>query len=190
MNKSFLVIIMSSAFALAGCSSSGDSSNANPVNPSIPDIDNSPEWGLDLDMGNTPDWGLTDPDFGLAPPSIPDRLPPVWGGPEMPEVDNGPEAGYTVSGSTITDASGNIFTITDVNWVNQAMTVEDKDGNEYLVDVIRQGKYDGDFRLFVNGQPIVIGRDTVQGGLRPMMENTERSIDRNTIRNSIRTRLN
>lgn len=208
MNKSLLAVVVSGALLLSGCSSSSDSSGSgqtNPGNPVIPDIDNSPEWGLDV--GDTPDWGLADPEFGLPVPSIPDidntpdwgidtgtstpdRLPPVWGGPEMPPIDNGPEAGYTISGSTITDANGNVFTITEVNWHSQAMVVKDQDGNVYEVEIGRQGKYEGDFIVFFDGQSIVIGGDTVQGGLRPLMENTDRNIDRNTIRDSIRSRLN
>ncbi|WP_394134184.1 hypothetical protein [Aliivibrio fischeri] len=208
MNKSLLAVVVSGALLLSGCSSSSDSSGSgqtNPGNPVIPDIDNSPEWGLDV--GDTPDWGLADPEFGLPVPSIPDidntpdwgidtgtstpdRLPPVWGGPEMPPIDNGPEAGYTISGSTITDANGNIFTITEVNWHSQAMVVKDQDGNEYEVEIARQGKYEGDFIVFFNGQSIVISGDSVQGGPRPLMENTGQNIDRNTIRDSIRSRLN
>jgi uncharacterized protein YceK len=207
MNKSILTIMVSASLLLSGCSSSSDSGNSgqtNPGNPVIPDIDNSPEWGLDL--GNTPDWGVADPDFGLPTPSIPDidntpswgldtgntpdRLPPVWGGPEMPPIDNGPEAGYTISGSTITDTNGNIFVIKNVNWHGQTMLVQDQDGKEYSVEIVRQGKYEGDFSVFFDGQSIVISGDSVQGGLRPLMENTSPNIDRNSIRDSIRSRLN
>ncbi|MUJ22826.1 hypothetical protein [Aliivibrio fischeri] len=208
MNKSLLAVVVSGALLLSGCSSSSDSSGSgqtNPQTPVIPDIDNSPEWGLDV--GDAPDWGLADPEFGLPVPSVPDidntpdwgidtgtstpdRLPPVWGGPEMPPIDNGPEAGYTISGSTITDANGNVFTITEVNWHSQAMVVKDQDGNVYEVEIGRQGKYEGDFIVFFDGQSIVIGGDTVQGGLRPFMENSSPEIDRNTIRDSIRSRLN
>ncbi len=207
MNKSLLAVVVSGALLLSGCSSSSDSSGSgqtNPQTPVIPDIDNSPEWGVDV--GDAPDWGLTDPDFGLPTPSIPDidntpdwgldtgntpdRLPPVWGGPEMPPIDNGPEASYTISGSTITDTNGNIFVIKDVNWHSQAMVVQDQDGNKYTVDIIRQGKYEGDFAVFFNGQSIVISGDSVHGGLRPFMENSSPEIDRNTIRDSIRSRLN
>jgi len=187
MNKSLLATIVSASLLLAGCSSSGDSSNAGPGDPVIPDIDSSPEWGLDV--GDTPDWGLTDPGFGLPTPSIPDRLPPIWGGPEMPEIDNGPEASYTISGDTITDADGNVFKITEVDWHGQEMMVQDQEGNEYLVSVIRQGEFEGDFGIVINGKPIIIGGDTVQGGLRPLMENSGRAIDRNAIRDSIRTHL-
>ncbi|MUH95421.1 hypothetical protein A6D98_07960 [Aliivibrio fischeri] len=208
MNKSLLAVVVSGALLLSGCSSSSDSSGSgqtNPQTPVIPDIDNSPEWGLDV--GDTPDWGLADPDFGLPTPSVPDidntpdwgidtgtstpdRLPPVWGGPEMPPIDNGPEASYTISGNTITDANGNVFTITSVNWHGQSMMIQDKDGNEHYVSIIRQGKYEGDFGIVIDGESIIIGRDTVQGGLRPLMENTDRNIDRNSIRDSIRSRLN
>ncbi|QFI39444.1 hypothetical protein FR932_17165 [Moritella marina ATCC 15381] len=119
MNKSLLATIVSASLFLAGCSSSGDSSNGGPGDPVIPDIDGSPEWGLDieavipdlddspewgLDAGNTPDWGVVDPDFGLPTASIPDRLPPIWGGPEMPEIDNSPTISHTISGSTIMSA--------------------------------------------------------------------------------------
>lgn len=187
MNKSLLATIVSASLFLAGCSSSGDSSNGGPGDPVIPDIDNSPEWGLDI--GDAPDWGLTDPDFGLSTPSIPDRLPPIWGGPEVPEIDNGPETSYTISGNTITDANGNVFNITDVNWHGQEMTVQDQEGNEYRVSVIRQGELEGDFGVVINGKPIIIGGDTVQGGPRPLMENSGQAIDRSAIRDSIRSHL-
>ncbi|GLO62544.1 lipoprotein [Vibrio sp. MACH09] len=185
MKKSILVTIVTGSLLLAGCSSSGGSSSGGgvadrpePVDPnfgltvpSVPDIDNSPDWGLDT--GNTPD-----------------RLPPVWGGPAMPPIDNGPEAGYTISGNTITDANGNSFLISDVDWRDQSMTVLDKEGNEYHVSIIRQGEFEGNFGVIINGESIIIGNDTVQGGLRPLMENSENSIDRNSIRDAIRSRLN
>ncbi|MGN2671077.1 hypothetical protein [Aliivibrio fischeri] len=207
MNKSLLAVVVSGALLLSGCSSSSDSSGSgqtNPGNPVIPDIDNSPEWGLDV--GDTPDWGLADPEFGLPVPSIPDidntpdwgldtgntpdRLPPVWGGPEMPPIDNGPEASYTISGSTITDTNGNIFVIKNVDWHGQSMIVQDQDGNDHYVSIIRQGDYEGNFGIVIDGESIIIGGDTVQGGLRPFMENSSPEIDRNTIRDSIRARLN
>ncbi|CAM3967756.1 hypothetical protein [Vibrio neonatus] len=188
MNKCFLAIIMSSTLALTGCSSSGTSSGADSQTPSIPDMDNSPEWGLD--MGSTPDRDPVDPNFGLPTASVPDRLPPVWGGPGMPEIDNGPEASYTISGNTITDADGNAYSITNVNWHGQTMTVEDKDGNEYYVEVLRQGEFEGDFGIIVDGESIIIGRDTVQGGPRPLMESSDSTIERSAVRDAIRARLN
>lgn len=208
MNKSLLAVVVSGALLLSGCSSSSDSSGSgqtNPGNPVIPDIDNSPEWGVDV--GDAPDWGIADPEFGLPVPSVPDidntpdwgidtgtstpdRLPPVWGGPEMPPIDNGPEASYTISGNTITDANGNIFTITEVSWHGQEMKVQDQDGNIYEVAIMRQGEFEGDFGIYFNGESILIGGDTVQGGLRPLMENSGSGVDRNTIRDSIRSRLN
>lgn len=207
MNKSLLATVVSASLFLAGCSSSGDSSNGGPGDPVIPDIDGSPEWGLDieavipdidnspewgidnkpvipdidnspewgidagpgepvipdlddspewgidagpgepaipdidnspewgLDAGNTPDWGVVDPDFGLPTASIPDRLPPIWGGPEMPEIDNSPTISHTISGSSIMSA------------------------------------------------------DMVQDGSRPLMENSGQAIDRSAIRDSIRSHL-
>jgi hypothetical protein len=151
-------------------------------------MDDSPEWGLDT--GNVPDrlpptWAGPD-NSG----NTPDRLPPVWGGPEMPPIDNGPEAGYTISGSTITDANGNVFTIKDVNWHGQSMIIEDQDGNEHYVSIIRQGEYEGDFGVVIDGESIIIGGDTIQGGLRPFMETETPSIDRDALRDSIRARLN
>ena len=205
MNKSLLAIIVTGSLMLAGCSSSGGSGGTNdgdsvvdrpqPVDPefglpvpSIPDIDNTPEWGLD--MGNAPERPIpADPDWGLDMGNAPDRLPPMWGGPEVPEIDNGPEASYTISGNTITDANGNSFLITDVNWHGQSMMVQDKDGNEYYVNIIRQGEYEGDFGIVVDGEAIIIGGDAVQGGPRPMMESSDRAIDHSSIRDSIRSRL-
>lgn len=195
MNKSILALVVSGSLLLAGCSSSdgAGSTDGNPVDrpepvlPSIPDMDDSPEWGLEIpsipDMDDSPEWGL---DMGNAP----DRLPPVWGGPEIPPIDNGPEAGYTISGNTITDANGNTFEITSVDWRDQAMIIQDEDGNEYRVGIIRQGEYEGDFGVVIDGESIIIGGDTVQGGLRPMMENGGQSIDRNSIRDAVRARLN
>jgi len=231
MKKSLLALVVAGSFVLAGCSSSGSAGSSDgdyvvdrpqPQVPVIPDVDNSPEWGVDIgdpierpevvdpefdmpvpsipDIDSTPEWGL---DTGNTPDrnpptwsgpdnsgNTPDRLPPVWGGPEMPPIDNGPEASYTISGNTITDANGNIYNITEVNWHGQAMTVVDQEGNEYDVQVVRQGVYEGDFSIVINGEPIVIGRDTVQGGPRPLMENADSSIDRSAIRDSIRARLN
>lgn len=153
MNKSLLATIVSASLLLAGCSSSGDSSSGGPGDPVIPDIDNSPEWGIDvghgdpvipdidnspewgLDIDNSPDWGLVDPDFGRPTASIPDRLPPIWGGPEMPEIDNSPAVSHTTSGNSI------------------------------------------------------ISADSVQDGPRPLMENNGQAINRNAIRDSIRTHL-
>ncbi|MDA0129626.1 hypothetical protein OH458_16275 [Vibrio sp. MarTm2] len=231
MKKSVIALVITGSLALAGCSSSGSAGSSNgdnvvdrpqPQVPVIPDIDNSPEWGLDT--GNNPDRPEpVDPDFGLPTPSIPDidntpdwgldtgntpdrnppmwsgpdnsgntpdRLPPVWGGPEMPPIDNGPEASYTISGKTITDQNGNVYEIQSVNWHGQAMVVTDNDGNVYEVQIERQGIYEGDFTVFFNGQAITIGRDTVQGGPRPLMEGSDSSIDRNSIRDAVRARLN
>jgi len=231
MKKSLIALVVAGSFVLAGCSSSGSAGSSDgdyvvdrpqPQVPVIPDIDNSPEWGLDTgnnpdrpepvdpefglptpsipDIDNTPDWGL---DTGNTPDrnpptwsgpdnsgNTPDRLPPVWGGPEMPPIDNGPEAGYTISGSTVTDANGNTYTITDVSWHGQSIILEDQDGNEYYVAVIRQGEYEGDFGIVIDGESIIIGRDTVQGGPRPLIENADSSIDRNSVRDAIRARLN
>lgn len=192
MNKSLLALIMTASLALAGCSSTGDSStgdNGNPMKPTLPDMDDSPEWGLDI--GDAPDWGIVDPEFGIPDmENTPDRLPPVWGGPELPPIDNGPEAAYTISGNTITDANGKTYLIGDVDWHDQSMTVYDKEGNQFYVQIIRQGGYEGDFGIFVNGESIIISGDAVQGGLRPLMESAPASIDRDAIRNSIRARLN
>lgn len=213
MKRSLLAAVIAGSFILAGCSSSGGASGNNdnavdrpqPQVPVIPDIDNSPEWGLDTGdaperpQPSDPDWGL---DMGSAPDrnpplwggpdysgNTPDRIPPVWGGPEMPPIDNGPEAAYIINGNLITDAQGNIYQITNVNWHSQAMEVQDKDGNVYQVRIERQGIYEGDFTVFFNGQAISIGSDAVQGGLRPLMEAPESSIDRETIRSTIRSRL-
>lgn len=175
---------------LTGCSSSDNSpSSSNPNKPTIPDIDNSPEWGLDT--GDTPDWGLVDPEFGVPDTGeSPDRLPPVWGGPELPPIDIGPEPVYSINGNIVTDAQGNSYTITDINWHGQEMVVEDEHGNQYEVSVIRQGKYEGDFGVIIDGEPVIIGRDTVTGGLRPFMETDGPSINRESIRDAIRSRLN
>jgi uncharacterized protein YceK len=194
MKKSLLALIVTASLALAGCSSSGDSTTGdtgNPVKPTLPDMDDSPQWGVDLDFGDTPDWGLVDPDFGIPDmESTPDRLPPVWGGPELPPIDNGPEAAYTISGNTITDANGKTYLIGDIDWRDQSMTVYDKEGNEFLVQIIRQGDFEGDFGIVIDGESIIIGGDNVLGGLRPLMENTPASIDRESIRKTIRARLN
>ncbi|MGF1720773.1 hypothetical protein L4D20_12110 [Vibrio kyushuensis] len=189
MKKTLMVTIVSVALALTGCSSSSDSNGVTPQKPSIPDMDDSPQWGLDL--GDTPDWGLADPDFGIPDvENTPDRLPPVWGGPEMPPIDNGPEASYTIDGNTITGADGKTYLISSVDWHGQGMTVLDKEGNEYNVSVVRQGDYEGDFGVVVDGESIIIGGDTVQGGLRPLMETSKPAINRDSIRDSIRSRLN
>ena len=231
MKKTFLALVITSSFVLAGCSSSGNSGindgdnvvgRPTPQLPVIPDIDNSPEWGLDVgdpierpevvdpefempvpsipDIDNTPDWGL---DAGNTPDRVPptwsgpdnsgntpDRLPPVWGGPEMPPIDNGPEAAYKISGNTITDTHGNTYEIISINWHGQSFIVVDSEGNEHYVSRIRQGEYEGDFGIVVDGDSIIIGGDTVQGGLRPFMETGDHSINRDAIRDAIRTRIN
>ncbi|CAH0525685.1 hypothetical protein [Vibrio hippocampi] len=189
MKTPIFAILVSASLILTGCSSSNDSTGSNPSTPVLPDLDDSPQWGLDF--GDTPDWGIVDPDFGIPDTeNTPDRLPPVWGGPEMPPIDNGPEAAYTISGNTITDAHGNTYLISDVDWHGQTMVVLDKEGNEYHVSIIRQGEFEGDFGIIINGESIIIGGDALQGGLRPMMEGSQPSIDRNSIRDSIRARLN
>lgn len=189
MNRYFFTLVVSASVALVGCSSSGSSSTSGPGNPTLPIEDDSPQWGLD--MGDTPDWGLVDPDFGVPDTGeTPDRLPPVWGGPELPPIDNGPEAGYTISGNTVTDANGNVYNITSVDWHEQSMKLVDEEGNEYHVSIIHQGEYEGDFGIVIDGESIIIGGDAVSGGLRPMMEGTTPSLDRNSIRETIRARLN
>ncbi|MEH0758589.1 hypothetical protein H4F20_02755 [Vibrio sp. 16] len=231
MNKSVIALVITGSLALTGCSSSGSAGSSNgdnvvdrpqPQVPVIPDIDNSPEWGIDVgdpierpevvdpefdmpvpsipDIDNTPDWGL---DTGNTPDRVPptwsgpdnsgntpDRLPPVWGGPELPPIDNGPEVTYTIKGNVITDVHGNTYEITSVDWFGQEMVVTDKDGNEYQVRIERQGIYEGDFTVFLNGQAISISGDAVQGGPRPLMEGSDSSIDRNSIRDAVRARLN
>lgn len=181
MKKSVIALVITGSLALAGCSSSGSAGSSNgdnvvdrpqPQVPVIPDIDNSPEWGVE-------------------PDHTPDRLPPIWSGPtELPPIDNGPEAAYTIKGNVITDVHGNTYEITSVDWHGQAMVVTDKDGNVYEVQIERQGIYEGDFTVFFNGQAISIGGDTVQGGPRPLMESADSSIDRNSIRDAVRARLN
>lgn len=189
MKRITLTMTIFAAALLTGCSSSGSSSTNESQKPTLPDIDDSPSWGLD--MGDAPDWGIVDPDFGIPDTGeAPNRLPPVWGGPDLPPIDNGPVAGYTISGESITDSNGNVFTITNINWHGQSMIIEDKDGNEYRVDIIRQGEYEGDFGIVIDGESIIIGRDTVDGGLRPLMESTPSSIDHSAIRDSIRSLLN
>lgn len=227
MKKSLLALVVAGSFVLAGCSSSGSDGDyvvdrPQPQVPVIPDLDNSPEWGLDTgnnpdrpepvdpdfglptpsipDIDNTPDWGL---DIGNTPDrtppmwsgpdnsgNFPDRLPPVWGGPELPPIGNGPEAGYTISGNTITDTNGNVYEIQSIDWRDQSFVISDGDGNLIHVSMIRQGKYEGDFGIVVDGESIIIGGDSVQGGLRPLMENTDSSIDRSSVRDAIRARLN
>lgn len=191
MKKSLITLVVAGSFVLAGCSSSGSSDvNDRDIDPEWgvvpppvqPPMDDSPEWGLDI--GNAPDWGV--PDTGYTP----DRLPPVWGGPEMPPIDNGPEAGYTISGTTITDMNGNVYEIQSVEWMDQTFIVSDSAGNLIHVSISRHGDNEGDFTMTIDGETINIGGDTVQGGPRPFMENSNSSIDHKSIRDTVRARLN
>lgn len=195
MKKSLITLIVAGSFALAGCSSGGPGHNdADPdwgvTPPAVqpPVDDNSPERPQ---ADGTPDWGIdTAPDWGLDIGNTPDRVPPVWGGPGLPSIDNGPETAYTVSGNKITDNHGNVFEITDIDWFDQTMNVKDADGNNYYVSIHRQGNYEGDFAVTINGETIHIGRDAVRGGLQPLVETPSSTIDRDTVRDAIRSRLN
>lgn len=215
MKKTLLTLVIAGSFVLAGCSSSGSAGSSNgdnvvdrpqPQVPVIPDIDNSPEWGLDTGITpdrpepNDPDWGL---DMGNAPDrnpptwsgpdnsgNTPDRLPPVWGGPEMPPISGGPEATYTVVGNTIVDANGNIYQISDIDWKSQSFFLTDKDGNTYEVRTLKQGEYEGDFGVMINGEAIFFSRDSLKGGIQPSMEGHNTAVDRQSIRDTIRARLN
>ena len=123
MKKTLIAATILSSLILAGCSSSGNSASHEadpdfgipvaPVQPPINDDNMTPDrlpptWGgvdgnVDPDFGRPvapvqppmadepdPDFGLIDPDFGLPaapvqPPvnddnMTPDRLPPTWGG--------------------------------------------------------------------------------------------------------------
>lgn len=231
MNKSVIALVITGSLALTGCSSSGSAGSSNgdnvvdrpqPQVPVIPDIDNSPEWGLDT--GNTPDRPEpVDPDFGLPTPSIPDidntpdwgldtgntpdrvpptwsgpdnsgntpdRLPPVWGGPELPSIDTGPLTSYVINGDKITDVDGNEFTIIKHIGADNEFTVEDNNGNTFIVRLITTGEHAGNYYVFHNGGGFYIGGDTVNGGISPSIEGPSHNIDRNSVRDAIRARLN
>ncbi|BAC93498.1 hypothetical protein [Vibrio vulnificus YJ016] len=149
-----------------------------------------PLWGGPTDDGNTPDrqpplWGGPTDD-GNAP----DRLPPTWNDPEQPPMWNSPLYSYIIDGDKITDANGNEYNIVRKLWNGHDYVIQDKDGNEYMVRYMTQGKYEGNFEIYYNDKLIHIGGDTVKGGIAPALEAAKPKLDRQAVRDTIRARIN
>ncbi|WP_070962528.1 hypothetical protein [Vibrio sonorensis] len=190
MNKTLLALVVTGSIALAGCSSSdGAHSNTESSPDRLPPIWSGPN---EADIEEAPSrlppvWG------GPSIPETeetPDRLPPTWTGPEQPPMWNDPEYSYLVSGNTITDAEGNEYTISNISWKSHEFSVLDADGNSFDIRMIREGEHAGSYYVFDGRDGIYIGGDVIKGGISPMMETPSHQVDRQTVRDAIRNRLN
>lgn len=206
MTKTLLTTAALSALFLAGCSSSDNQGTSGSDTEATPDR-LPPTWHEPEDSDQSPDrlppvWSGPE-DTVLVPDRLPptwqspiddgntpDRLPPTWHAPEDQPIWGGPEGSYVINGDTITDAEGSTFTITHQNWRSNEFIVQDNQGNEYEIRRITEGEHAGGYWVFANGGGFYIGGDTVQGGISSYMEKPTNNIDRETIRNSIRARLN
>lgn len=164
MKKSLLALIVAGSFALAGCSSSGNTAGSQ--SPTLPDIDNSPErpqpdfgdtpvWGLGPSQppidDNSPerpqpapdtDWGIdTTPDWGLAP-----SQPPVDNTPERPQPDFGDTPDWGVIGDIHIDGDGvirfegNQYQVTGYDEMTQEYTIRAPDGDLAYARVLDDGR--------------------------------------------------
>lgn len=208
MKKSLLALIVTGSLALAGCTSSGSSggSTGGSVDTEaapdrLPPTWHEPEDGVSVPDRLPPIWGA--PDDSVTPDrnpplwsgpdnsgNAPDRLPPTWHDPEEQPIWGGPETTYTFSDGMITDIDGNQYVIKDISWQGREFTAVDKDGNEFRVRQVNEGKYAGNYVVFTDGGYHVIGGDTISGGISNAMESPSLNLDRSAIREAVRSRLN
>jgi len=178
MKKSLIALVVAGSLVLAGCSSSGGVAGDS-QSPTIPDIDNSPEWGLDT--GNLPSRPEpVDPGFGVAVPS----QPPVDNAPDRPTPDMGdtPDWGLDMGNApdrpepTDPDFGVAVPTQPPVDNAPDRPTPDMGDTPEWGLDspVDRPEPVDPSFGVDTN----------------PEVSPAINSIDRNKVRDALRSRLN